>query len=84
MSPQSKQTVFLEKKTYRRRRMHDAARALPVLGVILLMLPLMWSIDDGTTTSNADAMLYVFAVWCLLIILSAVVSRALRPDTPPE
>lgn len=84
MSPQSKQAVFLEKKTYRRRRMHDAARALPVLGVILLMLPLMWSIDDGTTTSNADAMLYVFAVWCLLIILSAVVSRALRPDTPPE
>lgn len=84
MSQQSNKTVFLERKTYRRRRMHDAARAMPVLGVVLLMLPLLWSVDGGPATSNADATLYVFAVWCLLIILSAVVSRALRPDTPPK
>jgi hypothetical protein len=83
MSRQPQSSVFLEKKTYRRRRMHDAARALPVLGLILLMLPLLWTASDGPATSNADATLYVFAVWCLLVLLAALVSRALRRD-PPE
>jgi len=83
MSPQSNKTVFLEKKTYRRRRMHDAARAMPVLGIVLLLMPLLWSVDDGPATTNADATLYVFVVWSVLIILAALVSRAMRPDTPP-
>lgn len=82
MSPQQSKAVFLERKSYRRRRLRDAALALPVLGGVLLMVPLMWSAGDAPATSNADAMLYVFAVWCLLIVLSAVISRALRPDTP--
>ena len=84
MSTPPNKSLFLEQKTYRRRRLHDAARALPILGGVLLTLPLLWSVGDGPETSNADATLYVFAVWCVLIILTALVSRALRPDTPPK
>ena len=84
MTPPTNKAVFLERKTYRRRRMHDAARALPVLGTVLLLLPLLWTVSDGPATSNADATLYVFAVWSLLIVLSAGVSRALRPPNTPS
>ena len=35
-------SVFLERETYRRRRIMDAARLLPLLGVALFALPLLW------------------------------------------
>ena len=37
-----RQPLFLARATYRRRRLRDAARLLPVVGVFLLAQPLLW------------------------------------------
>ncbi len=66
-------TLFLEKQSYRRRRLADAAKLLPVLGVILLYLPILWA-DDARTASG---LIYVFGVWALLIVVMWLVSTRL-------
>lgn len=76
--------LFLERKSYRQRRLRDAIRVLPILGTVLWFIPLMWTHEDGTATSNAQAMLYIFGVWIVLIVMSALITRALRPDTDAQ
>ena len=84
MKKPSGQTLFLEKAPYRRRRLRDAARMLPLLGCVLFGIPLMWSQSDAAPFSNADALIYVFGAWIVLILLSALISYALRvrPEDP--
>ncbi len=64
--------VFLERKGYRRRRLMDAVRMLPFLGLVLWMVPLMWSVPDAgegpETTSISDALTYIFGIWGLLVL----------------
>ncbi|MEP1199873.1 hypothetical protein [Tateyamaria sp.] len=72
MSTQGATPVFLERRSYRRRRMMDALRLLPILGVFLWMLPLFWPTPaDGPTAPEAvplsTAATYVFVVWLALI-----------------
>lgn len=70
------QAVFLERQTYRRRRLGDAARLVPILGLILFLLPILWA-DSART---AGGMLYLFSAWVLLIVLIGVLSaRLTRP-----
>ena len=72
-----RKAVFLERASYRQRRLRDVARMLPLLGTVLWLLPLAWrDSDTGTSTT----LIYIFGVWFLLIVLSALVSHALRPD----
>ena len=72
--------LFVEKRTYRRRRMADAARLLPVFGVAFLSIPLLWSRTGEGNTSTTSAMLYIFGIWALLAAVSAAISRHLRPE----
>lgn len=65
--------IFLERESYRRRRIGDAARLLPVLGLILLLVPVLWASDNKT----AVALIYVFSVWALLIGVIGFLSRHL-------
>jgi len=58
-------TFFLEKQSYRRRRLADAAKVLPVLGAILLCLPILWASEART----AQGLIYIFGVWALLILV---------------
>ena len=76
--PVSKQAAFLAKDTYRLRRMRDLARAVPIIGSILLVMPLLWI--EGT--HNSAAVVYIFAVWVFLIILSAAISKVVSADPP--
>ncbi|KEJ95689.1 hypothetical protein [Pseudosulfitobacter pseudonitzschiae] len=71
--------VFLERRSYRRRRLQDAQRLLPVLGMLLWMVPVLWPTRDetGHVTMSA-AIYYVFGVWCLLIGLSFGLWRGLK------
>jgi hypothetical protein len=69
--------VFLERETYRKRRTMDAARALPVLGVVLVLIPLFASGSGAGTDGTATALVYYFGVWLFLIGLAAVLSRRL-------
>ncbi len=65
--------LFLGRDIYRRRRVMDAARLLPALGTILLMLPILWAADRGTAAGGV----YVFIVWLALIIAAAFLSHRL-------
>ena len=73
LSPGRGGPLFLHRDTYRRRRVMDAARVLPILGAALLLLPLLWA-PDHTTASGA---VYLFLAWFILIIGAAVLSRKL-------
>ena len=81
-----KPPLFLERDTYRYRRAVDAARLLPVLGVLLWLIPAFWSQSKSSETSLSQAMLYIFVVWIILIALCALVSTriARRGDAPSE
>lgn len=73
-------SIFLERRSYRQRRMMDALRVLPVVGVLLWMLPLFWPTDpgDGGTVDASVAVIYVFSVWAVLILASLALSLVLR------
>ncbi len=72
-------TVFLERQSYRRRRLVDALRLLPVIGALLFAIPLLWpnpvdTTDPSSTVSMSKAITYVFSAWAGLIIVTAVLS----------
>ncbi|SNY58074.1 hypothetical protein SAMN06297129_3509 [Pseudooceanicola antarcticus] len=90
MSPPSR-PIFLERQGYRQRRLIDAARLLPVLGVILLAVPLLWPEADSSTTGLGEgspgeglptsrAIIYIFATWAGLALVSGILVRALSAE----
>jgi hypothetical protein len=73
--------LFVGRSTYRRRRLADAARILPVLGMVLVVLPMLWApADDGTRSTALDG-IYLFAIWGALIGAAALLAP--RLDTAP-
>lgn len=90
MSPPSR-PIFLERQGYRQRRLIDAARLLPVLGVILLAVPLLWPEADSSATGLGEgspgeglptsrAIIYIFATWAGLALVSGILVRALSAE----
>jgi hypothetical protein len=71
--------LFLARRTYRRRRLADAARILPLIGGVLFCLPLLWK-GSPTSDSTVQSLIYVFGLWVVLILASAIISRHLRLD----
>lgn len=84
MTPPGKPALFLERASYRQRRLGDAARCLPLLGSVLWLIPLLWQRDTDAAQSQPQAggLVYIFGVWVVLIVLAAVLARVL-PDTDP-
>jgi uncharacterized membrane protein len=72
-----KPPLFLARAPYRQRRLRDAARLLPVLGLFLLVLPLLWT-PEGRMALTAADVLYFFGVWLILIALAAAFAPGLR------
>ena len=75
--------VFLERGSYRRRRVMDAARLVVVVGAGLWMVPLLWPSPDQSDVPPvpmSTALFYIFGVWLALIIVSTVLVRRLRRD----
>lgn len=74
-----RQPLFLARASYRKRRMRDGARMLPLFGAVLLCLPLFWPL---TTSHIVAHWVFVLGVWAGLIVLAGVLSRGLSdPDT---
>lgn len=74
---QPRAPLFLARAVYRRRRMRDAARLLPLVGLFLMLLPALWSPGRG----GGGAAVYVFSVWALLILGAVALAPGLaRPD----
>jgi hypothetical protein len=64
-------TLFLPRPEYRRRRLVDAARLLPVLGGFLMLLPILWAPGGEQGRNTARDGIYLFVVWALLVGLAA-------------
>jgi hypothetical protein len=76
--PRPIKPLFLARASYRQRRIRDAARLLPLLGSILLLLPLLWT--GGGQTRTSVVLVYIFAIWAFLIVASFILSRWIKPD----
>ena len=74
--------LFLERRSYRQRRLVDAARLLPVLGAVLFGLPVLWPKGGGAGLPTSSAILYLFGVWGILVGLTLVISRRLEDNAP--
>ncbi|MEM1375604.1 MAG: hypothetical protein AAGF78_14625 [Pseudomonadota bacterium] len=74
--PKKPPPVFLERAHYRRRRLSDAARTLPVVGGVLILLPLLWT-QGLNGVSTVSAFLYIFGIWALMIALAIAIARPL-------
>lgn len=72
--------VFVERQTYRRRRLQDAARFLPIVGMVLFMVPLLWPRGDGAGVGMSSALTYIFLCWAGLVGAAFVFSLYLRSD----
>ena len=78
--------VFLERGSYRRRRLMDAARLLPLLGAFAFAVPLLWphpgseAVLDGTAAPvrTSGAILYIFGVWALLLVAAFLFGGSAR------
>jgi len=74
--------LFLERRSYRRRRMMDAVRMLPLLCALLwLVVPMMWpnaSTDAAPQTALSAALWYLFVIWVLAIAGSFALWRRIR------
>ena len=72
--------LFLPRARYRRRRLRDAARLLPVFGAFLFLLPILWSPAATAVRDTAPDGIYLFVVWAGLVAVAAMLSRPLRGD----
>lgn len=82
MKEAPRQPLFLARQSYRRRRLMDAARLLPVLGACLFLLPILWPPQPGEAPrSTAHDGIYLFIVWAGLIVAAVLMARALAPET---
>ncbi|SMY09575.1 hypothetical protein [Flavimaricola marinus] len=83
MAQMPRQPLFLARSSYRQRRLRDAIRFLPITGIVLLMLPLLWPRGpDGP--GNGQVLIYIFSAWSFLILLSFLLTRRLRNDDAEE
>lgn len=71
--------VFLARKGYRARRLTDAARLLPVAGLMLFLLPILWQPAATPEGDTASGWIYLFSVWAGLIAVAFLLSRRLMP-----
>lgn len=86
--PRPKPPLFLARQTYRRRRLMDLARLLPLLGCLLFLLPILWGPSDEVPEvvrhTAADGA-YIFLVWLGLILAAFFIARGLAPElSAPE
>lgn len=56
----------------------DAARLLPVVGFVVLMLPVLLG-----ESSTRNLTVFIFVIWVILIVVAAVISRVLGAELAP-
>ncbi len=76
--------VFLERQSYRRRRVMDAARVLPFLGALLWLVPLLWQEDPEQGVRSSEVIVYLFGVWLLLVLLAGFIASVLGRPAPGD
>ncbi|MEO0358496.1 MAG: hypothetical protein AAF386_09425 [Pseudomonadota bacterium] len=72
-----------QKSTPGRRRRVDAAIVLPMIGAVLVFVPVLWPrAASGPTVQTSSAAIYLFGVWAAMILGAMVVAYLLRPGPP--
>lgn len=78
MGKEQSPPVFLERRSYRQRRLMDALRLLPLVGMLMWMVPVLWPVAEMSVDSDgvapikmSQAITYVFFVWLALILATA-------------
>ncbi|NIY73856.1 hypothetical protein HCZ30_15605 [Marivivens donghaensis] len=81
-----KKLTFLERSSYRRRRIRDVMRVMPIAGLLLMFLPLLWPKGEGSGYFTSAALIYLFVLWVALIVIAGVLARYLgiEPDSLPQ
>jgi hypothetical protein len=69
--------MFLARNPYRRRRLRDAARLLPVFGAFLMILPVMWAPPGTALRVTSGDVVYFFFIWVLLVAVAAAFAPGL-------
>ena len=69
--------LFLARAPYRRRRLRDAARVLPVFAAVLMALPLLWPAQPEARLTAGDV-IYCFGLWAGLILAAAALAPRLQ------
>lgn len=74
--------LFLARSLYRRSRLRDAARLLPLVGLMLFLLPAL----GGSGRQAGSSAVYLFVVWALLILVAAGLAPRLasKEDSQPQ
>ncbi len=78
-----RQPLFVAPRTYRRRRLMDAARMLPVLGLVLMLVPMLWAPQPGGLRTTSTDGFYLFLIWGGLILAARLLAPGLD-TTPPD
>lgn len=86
MSERRRPGLFVEQQSYRRRRLRDAARLLPVLLAVLVAVPAYWIVGDSAAdgTGTRAVGLYLFAVWGAAVTAAALLALVLGDDPDEE
>ncbi|MEN8919067.1 MAG: hypothetical protein ABF254_10790 [Octadecabacter sp.] len=75
-------TEFLERSSYRQRRIRDGARLLPIVALVLMVLPLMWPRNSPEQSLTSSGIIYIFGLWMLLVVAAFLLTRVLRFSDP--
>lgn len=87
MADPNQASIFLERRSYRRRRMVDAVKMMPIAAAWAFMLPLLWSTrptPDGEGVSLSFALIFIFGAWLTLTLASAALAAILKPESGQE
>jgi len=72
--------LFLKRGSYRKRRLRDAARMLPFVGLLLFMMPVLWAQDGAVREGTAADGMYLFFVWAVLLAVAAAMAPGLSSE----
>lgn len=82
MSEHRRSPLYLARASYRRRRLIDAQRLLPIFLFLLYLVPLLWggAGSDEPVGGGVRGYVHVFTVWIGAIVAAGMIARALMRD----
>ncbi len=76
--------LFLKRQSYRRRRLRDLSRLLPLIGGVLFLIPVLWSPGTTARPDTAPDGVFLFAVWIGLIVVAAALAPAVGTSSDAD
>lgn len=71
--------LFLERRGYTQRRIVDGARLLPIVGLVLFMVPLIWpQSGEANAVTTSVSSVYVFLIWFALIVTGGLLAHRIN------